>query len=173
MENYVKQKEHLAADPIRRLASLIYDNDVNVGAIAKRLRISNKQFTHLKALLAPQWHVAWSISDSNLRAGLYKLSPNHIIDLSLLQWSRMLKDSHSLPKKKTDAWLRIIKKANQWEVTSLPVNGKDVLTLGIEQGPGVSEFLRQVESWWIKGGCKADRTKCLDRLAQVIDEKVS
>ena len=85
----------------------------------------------------------------------------------------MLKDSPSLPPKKTDAWLTIINKANQWESSSLPVNGKDVLRLGIEEGPRVSGFLRQVENWWIKGGCKAARAKCLDRLTQVIGEKVA
>ena len=173
VERYVTQKEHLIVNPIRRLASLIYNDVVDISALAKRLRISNKQFKHLKALLLPKWRATWNISDNDLRVGLYKLSPDHVIDLSLLQWSKMLKDSPSLPPKKTDAWLTIINKANQWESSSLPVNGKDVLRLGIEEGPRVSGFLQQVEDWWIKGGCKANRAKCLDRLTQVIVEKVA
>ncbi len=45
-----------------------------------------------------------------------------------------------------------------------PVEGRDVVQLGIPSGPAVGAHLRAVRAWWMAGGCRADRAACLDEL---------
>ena len=49
-----------------------------------------------------------------------------------------------------------------------PLEGRDVLTLGILAGPQVGELLRAVRRWWLAGGCVADAAACRAELARRI-----
>ena len=54
-------------------------------------------------------------------------------------------------------------------VPVFPLEGRDVLALGVQPGPLVGSLLRQVRTWWLHGGCSADTASCrfeLARLAQ-------
>ena len=49
-----------------------------------------------------------------------------------------------------------------------PLEGRDILALGLAPGPRVGALLRQVRDWWRQTGCDADRAACLkeaERLA--------
>ncbi|HUB48892.1 MAG TPA: CCA tRNA nucleotidyltransferase [Acetobacteraceae bacterium] len=52
-----------------------------------------------------------------------------------------------------------------------PLEGRDVLALGIAPGPMVGALLRGVRSWWLAGGCSADASACRAELARRVDEK--
>ena len=41
-----------------------------------------------------------------------------------------------------------------------PLEGRDVLALGLREGPRVGELLRAVRQWWLDGGCVADAAAC-------------
>ena len=47
-----------------------------------------------------------------------------------------------------------------------PLEGRDVVALGIAPGPRVGQLLREVRQWWLDGGCMADRGACLTELAR-------
>ena len=49
-----------------------------------------------------------------------------------------------------------------------PLRGRDALALGATPGPAVGIALHAVGAWWRDGGCVADRTTCLARLASVL-----
>jgi poly(A) polymerase/tRNA nucleotidyltransferase (CCA-adding enzyme) len=47
-----------------------------------------------------------------------------------------------------------------------PLEGRDVLALGLPPGPGVGALLRAVRAWWLDGGCRADAAACRAELAR-------
>jgi hypothetical protein len=50
-----------------------------------------------------------------------------------------------------------------------PLEGRDVVALGVPAGPTVGALLRDVRTWWLAGGCIADRAACLAELARLAD----
>jgi hypothetical protein len=49
-----------------------------------------------------------------------------------------------------------------------PLEGRDVLGLGLAPGPEVGALLRAVRAWWLAGGCVADADACRAELARRI-----
>jgi poly(A) polymerase len=47
-----------------------------------------------------------------------------------------------------------------------PLEGRDVVALGVPAGPAVGALLRDVRQWWLAGDCVADRAGCLAELAR-------
>ena len=47
-----------------------------------------------------------------------------------------------------------------------PLEGRDVVALGVPAGPAVGALLRAVRQWWMEGGCLGDRAACLAELAR-------
>jgi hypothetical protein len=48
-----------------------------------------------------------------------------------------------------------------------PLEGRDVVALGVPPGPRVGALLRQVRAWWLAGGCLADAAACRAELARL------
>ena len=48
-----------------------------------------------------------------------------------------------------------------------PLQGRDVLALGLPPGPPVGQLLHHVRTWWLAGGCTANREACLQELAHI------
>lgn len=51
-----------------------------------------------------------------------------------------------------------------WDIPTFPVNGRDLMALGIEKGPALGEKLEALENWWIDQDFTPDKTACLDHL---------
>ncbi len=49
-----------------------------------------------------------------------------------------------------------------------PLEGRDVLALGLPPGPAVGRALAAVRQWWIEDGAEASRDKCLERLKEAV-----
>ena len=47
-----------------------------------------------------------------------------------------------------------------------PLEGRDVLALGLPPGPRVGALLRDTRGWWLAGGCRADADACRAELAR-------
>lgn len=48
----------------------------------------------------------------------------------------------------------------------LPLSGRDVVALGVSEGPRVGAVLREVRDWWKTGGCVADAHACIAEAKQ-------
>jgi tRNA nucleotidyltransferase/poly(A) polymerase len=48
-----------------------------------------------------------------------------------------------------------------------PLQGRDLVALGLTPGPALGKRLQEVRDWWRAGGCIADRAACLDRAVLV------
>ena len=51
-----------------------------------------------------------------------------------------------------------------------PLEGRDVVALGIPPGPEIGELLRRVRAWWIREGCVAAKEACRTELERVLND---
>ena len=134
----------LPADPILRLAAMLTGDPL---ALALRLKMSNEDRDRLVRLMATPHATG---SDADLRRLLADHRTDDLIDRTWLDGD-------------TDARRRLSGMATP----VFPLEGRDVVALGVPAGPQVGALLRQVRQWWMDGGCVADRAACLAELARI------
>ena len=165
LANLVEIELSLAeADPIRRLASLI-DGAANTMAVSSRWRLTGAESVRLAKLAAALEARTTDLDHRIPQHLLYESGPAHIQDLYLLAWA-------SQDEAKDDADLRVmLKSVEGWEKPKFPIDGTDVLALGIEAGPEVGRLLREVEDWWIDRDFAPDREAALKKLDALVAER--
>ncbi len=146
-----------AADPLRRLAALIGPGGAD--AVARRLRLSKVQRERLRTLTEPPMAVTAGLDQPARRRAFYRLGAATCRDLALLAWA-----GEAGPRHDTAAWRALVAEAEAWKRPKFPLQGDDVLALGMAPGPAVGELLGRVEEWWIKGDFGADRKAALAHL---------
>jgi poly(A) polymerase len=138
-------------DSIRRLAALLPE-DVSVSeALTKRLHFSNREAERLRALAVLPGALRGKCDRLLLRKILFEYGAENVRDGLLL----LSADESAFDLK---AALAIVEK---WESPVLPIQGEDLLRLGIPEGPRVGEILRAVEAWWIAKDFRPDKAACL------------
>lgn len=141
-------------DPLVRLAALLTGD---AESFAERLRLSGADRERLIALqqappLRPE------MDDAALRRLLADSDPANLRDRTWLEgrggpnWDALRLRLAAMPR------------------PVFPLEGRDVLALGIPPGPMVGALLRGVRSWWLAGGCSADASACRTELAWRVDE---
>jgi poly(A) polymerase len=126
-------------DPLLRLAALLSGDPMTLAA---RLRLSTAERDRLIALRGtpvPQP----DMDDAALRRLLADTEAAMLIDRAWLaggaahEWTALRARLAALPR------------------PAFPLEGRDVLALGIPEGPRVGALLREVRRWWLDGGCTA------------------
>jgi poly(A) polymerase len=136
----------LPADPVLRLAAMLTGDPL---ALATRLKMSNDDRERLIRLLAtPSPHG----TDADLRRLLADHLPADLIDRTWL-----------------DGAADIRRRLRRMARPVFPLEGRDVLSVGVPPGPLVGALLRDVRRWWLDGGCVADRAACMAELARKAD----
>ncbi len=151
-------------DPIRHLAALICTNVKNTDELAQRLRLSNKDQAHLKALCAPTIKVAPDMGILSENKILRKYGLDLFRDLALLAWGKEMYENQFLPSNRKQSWVAMLERTASWVTPVFPLTGKDVKALGVEPGPQIGELITRVEDWWESNDYIANRQMCLDRL---------
>jgi len=143
------------ADPLLRLAALL---DGDPAAFADRLRLSAAERTRLIALREPPIPDP-SLDDAALRRLLADTPPAILIDRAWLA-------GDGGPEGGVQ-WTRLRIRLATMAVPVFPLEGRDVLALGVSPGPQVGALLRAVRAWWLAGGCVADAAACRAELARL------
>jgi len=133
------------ADPILRLAAL--QPGASAAGIAERFRLSRAEAAELAALDGPAPDADWD--DDALRRALADTVPATLAGRAWLQGG--------------DASLLARIAATPRPV--FPLQGRDLLRLGLPPGPGLGEHLAALRGWWQAGGCRADAAACQAELA--------
>jgi poly(A) polymerase len=137
-------------DPLLRLAALLAGD---AAALAMRLHLSGAERDRLLALRSGPTPQPGN-DDATLRRLLAEDDSTVLIDRAWLTglnapgWTELRMRLANLPR------------------PAFPLEGRDVLALGVAEGPKVGELLRQVRTWWLEGGCVADEAACRDELAR-------
>lgn len=142
---------------LRRLAALLAGQNVDVDALAKKLRLSNDQASQLSLLLDPDQGVTTDMSPEAIRAFVYRHGNDAARSMLLLAAAKG--DNGKLDD------LYVV--ATAFRPPRLPVNGDDVMKLGWPAGPDVGRILRGVEDWWISQDFKPGRTETIAHMRDV------
>ncbi len=138
------------ADPLLRLAALLTGDAT---AVADRLRFSTAERDRLAALRAEPVPQPGD-DDAALRRRLAEEPGDILIDRSWLaggaapEWAALRARLAATPR------------------PVFPLEGRDVLSLGVAEGPQVGVLLRAVRRWWLDGGCTATPDACREELAR-------
>lgn len=133
----------LPADPILRLAAMLTGDPLK---LATRLKFSNEDRDRLVRLAATP---PVRGNDADLRRLLADHRPEDLIDRTWLDGDAAVRQRISAMKR-----------------PCFPLEGRDVVSLGIPSGPSVGTLLRDVRQWWLEGGCVATRMACMSELAR-------
>lgn len=146
-----------APDAIRRLAALVMRDGATV---AERLRLSNAEAARLALLSQPPIDVAAlaGAGEPAWRRALQAHGGDKIRDLTLLAEASGVDADF--------AGLRAL--AARWVAIAFPLEGRDVVALGVAPGPRVGELLAAVRTWWEAGDYRATRAACRARLKELI-----
>jgi poly(A) polymerase len=142
------------ADTLLRLAALATGD---TEALADRLRLSNADREHLRALRAGPVPRPED-DDAALRRMLADTPAHVLIDRTWLAGGQ------------ESGWRALRGRLAKMPRPRFPLSGRDALALGIAPGPRVGALLGDVRGWWLDGGCAAEADHCRQRLRAVIAE---
>jgi poly(A) polymerase len=135
----------LPPDPVLRMAALLTGDPA---AFAARLRLSTAEAERLAALQGPPP----AGDDDDLRRAMADTEAGILAGRSWIagQDPAMRTRLAAIPR------------------PVFPLEGRDVVALGVPPGPRVGALLRQVRAWWLAGGCRADAVACRAELARLV-----
>jgi poly(A) polymerase len=136
------------ADPILRLAAMLPDDTVT---FARRLKLSNDERDRLVRLQSVP-AASPADDDAALRRMLADYRRADLVDRT---WLDDAPEAADLRRRLTDMPQPVF-----------PLEGRDVVALGIAPGPRVGDLLRALRQWWMDGGCVADWAACEAELAR-------
>lgn len=154
-------------DPLRRLAAGLKTDGAGADAIAERLRLSNADRSRLRTLVAADQRLGREMDTQARRAILYRIGSELWRDRVLLDWAEEIAVGAPQDLGVTDGWRALYDLPDQWMAPTFPLQGNDVLALGVAAGPAVGRHLSDVEEWWVAGSFAADRAACLARLQKL------
>jgi len=141
----LEQRQSLAGGVLRRFLSLFVDEPQPLHKVEYRLKLSNKEKRHLNDL----YDVMTTLPISD-RWVLYHYGADIFQDFILL-------NPPASPLTLQDKFEVL----NNWHPKKLPINGTDVIKIGIAAGPDVGTILKQVEEWWIEQNFLPSKKECL------------
>ncbi len=138
------------ADPLLRLAALLTgDSD----RVSDRLKLSNDERARLAALRSGPVPRPED-GDAALRRLLAETEAATLIDRAWLAGGD------------APGWAALRARLAATPRPVFPLEGRDVLALGVSPGPRVGELLRAVRAWWLAAGCTQDAAACRAELAR-------
>ncbi|MSP00654.1 MAG: CCA tRNA nucleotidyltransferase [Acetobacteraceae bacterium] len=139
-------------DPVLRIASLLTGDPL---AFAARLKLSLAERDRLLALRGAPL-AAPDADDATLRRLLADTGASVLIDRTWLSggdgaaWDQLRLRLRATPK------------------PVFPLEGGDIVALGVPPGPRIGALSRAVRTWWLEGGCAADTAACRDEARRLI-----
>jgi poly(A) polymerase len=140
-------------DGLLRMAALLTGD---VAAFAARLKLSLAERDRLLALRAAPL-ARPDDDDVTLRRLLADTPADLLVDRTWLaggdgaEWNSARERLRSMP------------------APVFPLEGRDVVALGVPQGPRVGELLRAIRAWWLDGGCVADAAECRNEVRRLLE----
>jgi poly(A) polymerase len=151
-------------DSVLRLAAILPDNAKLARKLSVDLRLSNADRDRLVEAAEADRRIDASLPLREVRKLLYRLGRQCFCDQLLLRWSDVRRDP------KDSRWVKLLKLARSWKKPELPIDGRDVMAKGIDEGPKIGTTLRALEQEWIEADFAPDRRALLKRLRETINQ---
>jgi poly(A) polymerase len=147
----VEKKYDIPPAPLVRLAALIPKDYKLAAFISQRLKMSKREQDALRTLVILPGLLRGKLDPVPLRRALYEQGTSSVRD------AVMLVAAEDSAADITPA----LKLVAEWQELVFPLQGEDLLKLGMTPGPKVGEVLRAVEEWWIDSDFRPSRDECL------------
>ena len=154
----IKDANGREAQPVLRLAALLPDSPDTARSVASALKFSNADRDRLIDAATADARVDVTLAPKEARQLLYRLGRNCFRDQLLLRWA----GSGAQPD--DPSWRTLLSLSAQWRKPVFPLDGRDAMAAGFEEGPKLGETLREIEQVWIEGDFALDRPQLLERL---------
>ena len=162
LERLIAIEAHLKreADALLRLGALTLGAVEDAARLSGRLRLSKADGTRLGH--ASRFRgLSADVNDTGVMAGLHEAGRSGYRDSALITWA-------ASGAKASDAkWNDLLTRIEELPVPVFPLQGADIMGMGLLQGPAVGEILHKIESRWIAGGFALKRTELLE-MAQAL-----
>ena len=150
------------------------DNSYNVTPLLKEIiNYKDKTYTPLaffflleNDLINSKNEIKSYQSVKEVRAILYKLGIDNFVRLTRLYWAKDKKISN------ISQWRALLAMGHSWKAPKLPIEAKDILLLGVPEGPLVGEILNEVENWWIDSDFIEDKASLFERIKAIVGAKI-
>ena len=152
-------------DRLLRLAALLPADGAAATAVARKLRLSNNEATRLVAATEGRSDLGLSATPVDLRRRIYQRGQTAVADALRLEWAGRLAAGERVDAQPALAI------ADDWRPPNFPLQGRDVLGLGVAAGAAVGRLLKAVEDWWIDQDFEPGRKACLAKLQELIAAK--
>ena len=161
----IESRISLSIDPILRLSTLIENSLDKANTIIKKLPLSKSDSTDLLKLSTLNKKIVSYMSMKEVRYLLYLLGRDGFQKQILVNWA---KDKNN---KNEVNWRSLYEVAQSWEKPSFALTAKDVINMGISQGPMVGDILKEVEDWWAENDFIDDKFSLIERLKAIVQSK--
>ena len=162
----VEAKNDMPPSSIVRLAALLDGRDYSAPAgaasgnaekLAKRLKLSNREAEKLVMLAALPAKLKGKLDPVPFRRALYEYGADACRDAVLILAAEGFAPDVA----------GLLDMAVNWQCPTFPVQGSDVLALGLVAGPKVGKVLREVEAWWVADDFRPTRDECLAKAKEL------
>ena len=153
------EAQYAEPDAIRRLAGWLDAGAAYARHCGQALRLSNAQQERLAGLANPLPDLPPAMGEHEVRRLLYHWGRQRLIDVALLAMADGT--ARDLP----------LAPMGVLPVPRLPVQGRDVLALGVPAGPKVGAIIHAFEDWWVKADFPADKAQVRARLAALAADR--
>lgn len=148
----LEKQESFKPDPMVRFLSLFWKDADAVHAVANRLKMSNDERHRLNWAVKDETPLWGGVTQQEVRAAVYRAGQQVVLDRIMLEWAS---DEGS------SDWREVHDLAKSWQRPTLPVNGADLLALGLAEGPTIGAALRKAEEAWIESDFTLGRDELL------------
>jgi poly(A) polymerase/tRNA nucleotidyltransferase (CCA-adding enzyme) len=140
-------------------------------AVVRRLKASSAEASHAQDLVTPELLdlPRWIGTGAHRRdlsrfvrvaLGRERIAGAKEGTVLMRTWLRQLEDDGP-------EWECIRDAIRSTPTPIFPLQGRDALASGVKPGPTMGWLLKQTQSWWLQGGCIADRAACLAKLHEL------
>ncbi len=155
----VEKQNKFDASSLRRLAALVPPQAAD--SIVERLKLSKREAKKLAALCVLPTQLQGKLDVRSLRRALYDFGVEDCMDAVLL-----IAAAH--PPTDIKSALATIA---AWESPVFPLQGQDLLQLGMKPGPEVGNLLRTIEQAWIDSDFRLTRDDLLQQAKAIVGSK--
>ena len=159
----ILRAQALAPEAIVLLASLLPAHDAAADT-ASRLKLSNADRDRLIGATDTQLTVNVSMSAEMARRTLYRVGGQRFKDRLLLSWASSEADM------KDSSWSALLAVSRDWQKPVFPLDGRDALAAGVDEGPAIGRVLAALEQWWVEQDFAPDRTALLAQMHDLLSK---
>jgi poly(A) polymerase len=147
----VETKYETPPSSLRRLAALLSAREISAQNIAQKLKLSKREAASLEHLIGLPARLVGKLDPVPFRRVLFEYGVDVARDAALLCGA-----AH--PESDLEPALAA---AAEWIIPIFPMQGEDLLKLGMKPGPAMGVLLKDLEERWIANDFKLSRAECL------------